>query len=154
MQKVGKTESHLETWLKDTMGQQSFSKHFAIERAHRFHIRTTPPSGAPLRAMIACILHFQDKRWKLESWKIYLLYYGKTNAILYFPDFSASTPKQTVRPFFQQRHRDQHIYVIQHALLSQAVGGDLKENIFFSQVAFYWLNSKRRYRARNAPNHT
>ena len=86
-------EAFMERWLITTFGASTFSRLFAIERAHRVPLRPLP-SGAPPRAILIKLLHFRDREAVLRAAREKGRVAFNGNGITIFPDFSAATQKQ------------------------------------------------------------
>lgn len=135
-------EIFLENWLKATMGPDTFSLMFAIERAHRVPMRPLPP-GSPPRPLLAKLLHFRDKETVLRTARNMqeLKYNGSRVSI--FPDYSAATQKQrTAFAAVKRRLRDKQLSYSMLYPAKLRVISDGKAQFFLSPVeASRWLDT-------------
>lgn len=138
-------EDFLELWLKDNMADTTFSRLFAIERAHRIPSKPPPPGAHP-RPMIARILHFRDREsiFRAACTGGELQYNG--NRISIYPDFSAATQKQRASFIHvKKRLRDLQLpySMLYPAKLRVVDGGKVS---FFNNPtkASRWLDSRGR----------
>lgn len=133
------------------MDPGTFTKLFAIERAHRIPGRV-PPKGAPPRSMIAKVLHFRDRENILRAARTGPEMSFDGYRISIYPDFSAVTQKQ--RASFQpvkKRLRDLNLIysVLYPATLRIVENG---KTYFFTNPteALEWLDALGRQRGRSS----
>lgn len=133
------------------MDPGTFTKLFAIERAHRIPGRA-PPKGAPPRSMIAKVLHFRDRENILRAARTGPEMSFDGYRISIYPDFSAVTQKQ--RASFQpvkKRLRDLNLIysVLYPATLRIVENG---KTYFFTNPteALEWLDALGRQRGRSS----
>lgn len=140
-------EDFLEQWLKDNMDAATFSRLFAIERAHRVPTRAPRPGAHP-RPLIARILHFRDKENILRAARTKGDLSFNGNRISIYPDFSAATQKQRASfTHVKKRLRDSHlVYSMMYPAKLRVVDGG-KVHFFNTPVeASRWLDIRGRPR--------
>lgn len=141
-------EDFLEMWLKENMVNNTFSRLFAIERAHR--VPSKPPSpGSHPHPMIARILHFRDRENILCAARTMGDLQFNGNRISIYPDFSSATQKQRASfVHVKKRLRDlQLAYSMLYPAKLRVVDRG-KVSFFSSPIeASRWLDT----RGRNSP---
>uniref|UniRef100_A0A803KDP9 L1 transposable element RRM domain-containing protein n=1 Tax=Xenopus tropicalis TaxID=8364 RepID=A0A803KDP9_XENTR len=102
-------ETFIENWLKQTLGNDTFSTMFVVERAHRVPTRPHPP-GAPPRPFLLRMLNYRDRDAALKAARIKgpITFNGTTVSL--YPDFSPTIQKQRATfTAIKRRLREAHI---------------------------------------------
>lgn len=136
-------ETFAEQWLKELLGEETFSPQFVAERAHRVPTRPLPP-GAPPRPFLIKLLNYRDRDAALRAArkKGDLQYQGSRVSL--YPDYSAALQKQ--RSSFlgiKRRLRDKGIsYNMVFPAKLRVVDGDRIQIFDRPEGAIHWLETK------------
>lgn len=107
-----------ENWFVSTFGDQSFSKMFAVERAHRVPAKPPRP-GEPPRPFLFKVLNFKDRDAILQHARAKGDLMKIDNArISFYPDFSAEVQRRRAK--FTEVKKPLRKYAVTYAMLYPA----------------------------------